>query len=263
MPDSDLDLIREAAEDAGRIALDFWRGAVRHWDKGAGQGPVSDADLAVSDRLAAVLRPARPDYGWLGEEGPDDPARMSARRCLIVDPIDGTRAFLEGGEGFSVCVAVVENGRPVAGVVHLPALDLTYAAAAGGPATRNGRPIRPAEAVLAGASVLASKAALAADHWQGGRVPAFIRHFRSSLAWRLCLVAEGRFNAALSMRPVWDWDIAAASLIAAQAGCAVTDRRGNAFRFNGPQAQNDGLIVAAPALHGELRGAILAPERAA
>lgn len=263
MPDSDLALICGAAEDAGRIALGFWRGALRHWEKEAAQGPVSEADLAVNDRLEALLRPARPDYGWLSEESPDDPARLSAGRCFVIDPIDGTRAFIEGNEGFSVCIAVVEDGFPVAGVVHLPALGMTYAAKAGSVATRNGTPIQPSEAALSGATVLATKAALAPHYWRGGQPPDLKRHFRSSLAWRLCLVAEGRFDSTLSMRPVWDWDIAAASLIAQQAGCVATDRNGHPFRFNSPSAQGDGLIVAGPRLHRELASAVVTAEAAA
>ena len=104
--------------------------------------------------------------------------------------------------------------------------------------------------------MLTTRAALDPAFWRGGRVPRFRRSFRPSLAWRLCLVAEGRFDATLSMRPVWEWDIAAASLIAARAGCAVTDRRGRPFRFNRTPPLNDGLIVAAPGLHRELIAAL-------
>ena len=256
MPAHDLDLIRDAATEAGQIALGFWRGDYRRWDKDAGAGPVSEADLAVNAHLETVLRGARPDYGWLSEESPEDPARLGARRSFVVDPIDGTRAFIDGHEGFAVAVAVVENGRPIAGVVHLPARGQTYDASVDGPARRDGQPIRPSAGRLAGATVLTARAALDPMHWRGGRVPSLKREFRPSLAWRLCLVAEGRFDAALSVRPAWDWDIAAASLIAERAGCAATDRRGRVFRFNREMPQNDGLVVAGPALHAELIAAL-------
>ena len=259
MPEADLALIRDAAVEAGQIALGFWRGAYRRWDKDAGAGPVTEADLAVNARLETLLRPARSDYGWLSEESPDDAARLSARRVFVIDPIDGTRAFIDGHEGFAVCIAVVEAGRPVAGVVHLPARGQTYAASADGPATRDGRPIRPAAGRLPGATVLTAKSALAPEHWRGGQVPAVKREFRPSLAWRLCLVAEGRFDAALSVRPAWDWDIAAASLIAERAGCAATDRSGGTFRFNGVMPQSAGLVVANPALHAELLAGLADP----
>ncbi|MDO5369832.1 3'(2'),5'-bisphosphate nucleotidase CysQ [Paracoccus sp. (in: a-proteobacteria)] len=256
MPEADLDLITRAAEDAGQIALAHWRGDYRHWEKDAGAGPVTEADLAVNAALEQALRAARPDYGWLSEESPEDPRRADAARVFVVDPIDGTRAFMAGEDGFAVAVAVVEDGQPIAGVVHQPARGVTYAAAANGPATRNGQPIRPRAVRLEGAEVLTTKAALDPMFWRGGRVPPFRRSFRPSLAWRLCLVAEGRFDATLSMRPVWEWDIAAASLIAGRAGCGVTDRRGRPLRFNRVPPLGDGLIVAPPALHGELVAAL-------
>lgn len=257
MPESDLALIRQAAVDAGEIALAHWRGRFRHWEKPQGAGPVSEADLAVNAELERVLRAARPDYGWLSEESPEDPTRAAAARVFIIDPIDGTRAFIEGQDGFAVAVAVVENGRPIAGVVHQPARGVTYAAAVGGPATRNGQPIRAAAVPLAGARVLTSKSSLDAGFWRGGVAPDIKRGFRPSLASRFCMVADGQFDAVLSMRPVWEWDVAAASLIAECAGCAVTDRRGQGFRFNRTPPLGDGLIVAAPALHAEILGAMV------
>ena len=259
MPADDLTLLIAAAEAAGLVALGYWRGDLKSWDKGGTLGPVSEADLAVNDHLEAVLRAARPDYGWLSEESADDRSRLDAGRCFIVDPIDGTRAFIDGQEGFSVAVGLAEAGRMIAGVVHLPARKITYAAQAGGAATRNGQPMGPRDHGIDGATVLTSKVALNPSVWRGGRVPPLRREFRPSLAWRLCLAAEGRFNAAMSVRPCWEWDIAAASLIAERAGCAVTDRHGGAMRFNTAHATVDGLIVAAPRLHGEIMAA-LAPD---
>ena len=118
MPEADLDLIIRAAEEAGRIALAHWRGTFRHWEKDEGAGPVSEADLAVNAALEQALRAARPDYGWLSEESPEDPRRATAARVFVIDQIDGTRAFIAGEDGFAVAVAVVEDGQPVAGVVH-------------------------------------------------------------------------------------------------------------------------------------------------
>lgn len=256
MPEADLDLILRAAVDAGRIALSHWRGTFRHWEKDAGAGPVSEADLAVNAELERVLRAARPGYGWLSEESPEDPRRAAAARVFVIDPIDGTRAFIAGEEGFAIAIGVVENGRPVAGVVHQPARGVTYAAAGDGPATCNGQPIRPGAPRLDGARVLTAKATLDPMFWRAGRVPAIARSFRPSLASRLCLVAEGRFDATLSMRPVWEWDVAAASLIAARAGCVVTDRRGRPLGFNRMPPLGDGLIVAPPALHRDITQAL-------
>jgi len=247
----DLALLTAAAKEAGALALRYWKTAPKAWEKDAGAGPVSEADLAVNDLLAERLRGARPDYGWLSEESLDDAARLSAERIFVVDPIDGTRAFLANESGFAHAIAVVERGEVVAGVVHLPALEMTYAATVTGPALLNGMPIRPASvAQIEGSTLLTSKLTDDAGNWRNG-VPSYQRKFRSSLAWRLCLVAEGRFDAAISLRPAWEWDIAAASLIANRAGALTTDCHGGKLRFNCASAQVDGLLSAPEPLHGE------------
>lgn len=252
-PEEDLALLVRAARAAGPIALSFWRAAPKAWDKPDDAGPVTEADLAVNDALQSLLMGARPDYGWLSEESEADASRLDARHCFIIDPIDGTRAFIAGQQGFAHSLAVAEGDRITAAVVHLPAMDLTYTAHADGPALLNGKPIRPSAAGLQGARVLTYKSATEPEHWKDGKAPAFRREFRPSLAWRLCLVAEGRFDAALSVRHVWEWDIAAGSLIAERAGAMATDRHGQPMRFNSPRSMVDGMIVAGPRLHMEMR----------
>lgn len=257
MPETDLQLLDRAAREAGQIALRYWRNEPRFWDKGGDDGPVSEADLAVNDHLAGLLRAARPDYGWLSEESPDDVARLGpdgrgSGALFILDPIDGTRAFLDGQQGFSHSLAVVRDGRVTAAAVHLPALDLTYLAEADGPATLNGHPIRAQDHALDGATVLASKISFAPASWRDGVLPPIKREFRPSLAWRLCLVAEGRFNAALSLRGTWEWDVAAGCLIAERAGCRISDCHGRQVGFNAASPKLKGLVVAAPGLHHDL-----------
>lgn len=252
MPGHDLDLLIHAAQAAGPVALRYWRRDPRAWDKGGGAGPVSEADLAVNDTLSGILRAARPDYGWLSEETPDDTARLSAARVFILDPIDGTRAFLAGEENFAISLAVAEGARIIAGVVALPAKNRLYAAEIGARATRDGQPIHASHrAGEDGASLLATGATMAPEHWPGG-VPDLRRSFRTSLAYRLCLVAEGRHDGMATFRDAWEWDIAAGSLIAACAGARVTDRNGDALAFNAPDPRTAGVIVATPGLHGAL-----------
>jgi myo-inositol-1(or 4)-monophosphatase len=255
-PEADLGLLIEAAERAGRIALSYWRQEPRSWEKDAGAGPVTEADLAVNDALQVMLTASRPDYGWLSEESEANPARLDARRCFIIDPIDGTRAFIDGQDGFSHSLAIAEDDRIIAAVVHLPVRKMTYTAYRNGPALLNDRPIAPNRVGINGARVLTYRAIAEPTHWQGGQMPPFQREFRPSLAWRLCLAAEGRFDAALSLRAAWEWDIAAGSLIAERAGAMVTDRHGKYMQFNSPRAMVDGLIVAGPRLHAELFAAL-------
>ncbi|MCB2127606.1 MAG: 3'(2'),5'-bisphosphate nucleotidase CysQ [Rhodobacteraceae bacterium] len=255
----DLDLLIAAAREAGGIARRFWRKDPEIWDKPEGAGPVTEADLAVNRMLHAELGRARPDYGWLSEETPDSTARLSAERTFIVDPIDGTRSFIEGDESFAHSLAIADNGHIIAAVVYLPVKDALYAATHGDPATLNGTAIRTSGAEdLTRANVLTTKASMSPEHWRGGVTPTFRRAFRASVAWRLCLVAEGRFDAVLSLRPTWEWDIAAGDLIARQAGATVSDRFGRPLSYNAATPQSSGLIAGPDAVWGGLRSHLLA-----
>ncbi|MGY6412472.1 MAG: inositol monophosphatase family protein [Alkalilacustris sp.] len=249
---ADLELLREAALAAGAIARRHFGAGPAAWEKSGGQGPVSEADLEIDRMLRARLLDARPGYGWLSEESEDDPERLGAGSVFIVDPLDGTRAFLEGQSGFCHALAVARGGRVTAAVVHLPMLEQTYAARIGAGAFRNGARLAcAARDRLEGARVLASRDQLLPARWPGG-LPPVARHFRSALAWRLCLVAEGAFDAAISLRDCWDWDIAAGALIAAEAGARVTDRHGAALRFNTPAPRSAGVLAGPGGVHAGL-----------
>jgi myo-inositol-1(or 4)-monophosphatase len=248
----DLALLIEAARGAGRIAARYFRDDPETWDKPDGAGPVTEADIAVDDMLRDRLTEARPGYGWLSEETPDSPARLSARRVFVVDPIDGTQAFIEGSSAFSHSLAVVEDGAVIAAVVYLPIRGKLYAAALGGGATLNDLAIRASHARdLLGAEVLATKHTLGAAHWPLG-VPPVTRAYRPSLAYRMALVGEGRFDAMMTFRPTWEWDIAAGALIIAEAGGRATNATGQPLRFNSATPKVDGVLAAAPGLHGAL-----------
>ncbi len=252
---ADLVLIESAVRAAGEVALSYWKLDPRQWDKDGDAGPVSEADIAVNDLLHRHLMEARPDYGWLSEETDDDAARLSCDRVFVIDPIDGTRSFLAGEDNFAISVAVAERGRVVAGAVFLPAKARMYTAALSGQACVNGVPIAVSSQYdIAGAQVLTQKASLTPAHWQGG-LPPFQRHFRPSLAYRLCLAAEGRFDAMLTLRDAWEWDIAAGVLIAERAGAVVTDGVGRALEFNTVARQTAGVIVAPPVLHAAILAA--------
>lgn len=258
---ADLALLTEAALQAGEIARRHFRDGAEVWDKGDGQGPVTEADFAVNDHLRHMLLGARPGYGWMSEESDplDDLTRLNHARCFVIDPIDGTRAFIDRQPGFAHALAVVEDGRPVAAAVHLPMLDLTYAAVLGGGARLNGATIAAtSHADPQGATMLATRPTLDPVHWPGG-LPPVKREFRPSLAWRLALVGEGRFDSMLTLRDAWDWDIAGAALIAAEAGARVTDRLGQPLRFNRAEARSAGVVAAGPALHAVLLAGLGVP----
>lgn len=253
MPGSDLRLLLDAAVAAGEIACRHFHTDHAVWEKDAGQGPVTEADLEVDRMLRSRLTEARPDYGWMSEESEDEPdIRLSRHRTFVVDPIDGTRAFTEGHRTWAHSLAVTEAGRVTAAVVYLPMLQRLFAAERGGGATLNDRPLRASRREsLMGADILAAHPTLEAVHWPGG-LPPVTRHFRSSLAYRLSLVGQGRFDAMLTLRDSWEWDIAAGSLIAEEAGAVATDRAGVPLSFNSPRRQSRGIVCAAPAVHGEI-----------
>lgn len=251
MPARDLALLTEAAREAGRIALRYWRNSPQVWDKGGEHGPVTEADLAVNDMLKAKLLAARPDYGWLSEETPDSADRLAVDTVFIVDPIDGTRAFIAGEETFAHSLAVVHRGKVTAGVVYLPAMDRIYTGSETSAPMRDGEVIRASgRERLEGANILTTKANMVPEKWPGG-VPEITRSFRASLAYRMCLAAEGRFDGMLTLRDAWEWDIAAGSLIAERAGAVVTDRLGKALRFNTPGAMAEGVLALPPGPHAE------------
>ena len=257
MPARDLALLTEAALKAGEIAMRFWKRSPKSWDKGGSHGPVTEADLDVNEMLADRLLAARPDYGWLSEETEDGAARLAAERVFIIDPIDGTRAFMAGEDTFAHSLAVAEHGRVTAAVVYLPALDRLYTACDHGPALCDGAAIAAsARAGTEGATLLATQSSMAAELWPGG-VPEVKRSFRASLAYRLSLVAEGRFDGMVTLRDAWEWDIAAGALICERAGAMVTDRFGAPLVFNAAHPQTAGVLAAAPGLHVALLGGLV------
>jgi len=258
LPEHDLDLLIRAAEGAGEIALRHFGRDPQVWEKADEQGPVTVADLEVDAYLRETLMAARPDYGWMSEETSDDPDRLSRRDVFIVDPIDGTRAFIEGSTSFSHSLAVVRDGQVTAGVVLLPARHELFAAALGEGASFNGVPIATGTRKRAmGAEVLTTGKVMKPERWPGG-MPEVTRVFRPSLAYRLCLVAQGRFDAMVTLRGAWEWDIAAGCLIATEAGAVVTDAQGAPATFNRPGRQLDGCIVAPPGVHADLVSRLLA-----
>ncbi len=255
-PEDDLSLLETAVQAAGEHALRHWRHQPRVWDKPEDAGPVTEADLAVNAELEARLRSARPEYGWLSEESPDDPDRLTRRCCFIIDPIDGTRSFIAGEDTFAVVAGVAEAGRMRAAAVWLPALKRLYSAHRDGPARYNGAEIQVSAARDPdGATMLTTAPNMTPDRWPGG-VPKVRRAFRPSLAYRLCLVAEGRHDSMVTFRPTWEWDIAAASLIAQRAGAMVSDATGGPLHFNAAQPRVAGVLAAPPALHGALMARI-------
>lgn len=238
--------------------MSFFGREPRSWFKD-NKSPVSEADMAVDAHLADVLRTARPDYGWLSEETVDSPDRLSRERTFIVDPIDGTRAFLLGGEEWTVSLAVAEAGRPVAAALLCPVRGEMFLAAAGEGATLNGTRMAVSEHhKLAGARLSGphSVTANAGVRAMGFQTEPGIR----SLAYRIAMVAANRLEVAAARAFANDWDLAAADLLVQEAGGRLTDLDGQDVTYNRATTRHPALIAApgqlVPAVCGALKGVV-------
>ena len=245
MNKADLALLISAAKAAGKIARDFYNaGEVKTWDKDKNH-PVTEADIAVNDYLLTTLQTARADYGWLSEETKDDFSSRRSKRSFVVDPIDGTRAFIDRNPHFTICLAVIENGVSVAGVVYNPLTEEMFEAVSGGGARLNGSKISPSIcSTVQNCTMIGYPRKFRRLGW-----PDMDVCIRNSMAYRIVMVAAGLRDAAVSFTPKSDWDLAAASLIASEAGGICTDLEGASFNYAKQGTKNNGVICAGPALH--------------
>ncbi len=244
----DLDLLLGIVRQAGLIAKRaFETNDSKVWDKEKNH-PVTDADIEVNDFLEKKLRGARPNYGWLSEETKDDNSRHACPRSFVVDPIDGTRAFIDRTPNFTVSVAIIEKGRSIAGVVYNPLKDQLYSASLGGGAKRNGMPIKATDSdQLEGINMIGYARKFRKLNW-----PRMNYRIVNSMAYRIVLAASGEDDATLAFTPKSDWDVAAAQLIATEAGAIVTNLRGEAHAYDGASTRGFGVICAGPKLHALL-----------
>lgn len=241
----DRDHLQAIVREAGRIALSRWPGgghALHSWDKAPGD-PVSEADLEVDRFLKRELRRLLPSAAWLSEETVDDKARTASGLIWLVDPIDGTRDFVRGRPGWAVSVALVSAGRPLVGMLAAPARGEEWVAVAGQGATLNGMAIRSSQRT----------------EFSGARVPVHALpkddsdlvavEQPNSIALRIAMVAADRADLVATLRWGYEWDIAAAALIAREAGAEVTDAFGRPLAYNKHDPRDFGVLASSPAIH--------------
>ena len=246
----DLENLKTAALQAGKIALGYFDKNYKTWDKEAGAGPVTEADLEIDKFLKTFLLNCEPQYGWLSEETEDGSSRLTKSKVFIVDPIDGTRSFIAGDETWAHSLAVVENGIPMAAVIYLPKMDLLYTAEAGKGAFLNGDKISVSQnCELKDAEILAKKSILSENIWKSGNPALFRQRYRPSLAYRLALVAEGKFDAMIALGRSWEWDICAGHLLVSEAGGSVTTNFGDEIVYNSKAGSSKGIIAGNPNIH--------------
>ena len=239
--------------EAGALARKTAQGAFRHWTKGEDKSPVTEADIAVNDLLHQQLTALCPGAGWLSEETAEIPS--STTLMWIVDPIDGTRAFISGRADWAISVALVEHGRPLVAALHAPVSEEIFLAARGTGATLNGTPIKANDGDgLRGAKIAGPKRYL--DRFSNLAEGTLAQPKVHSLALRLARVAHGALDAAFASRGSHDWDLAAADLLVHEAGGALTDFMGRPLKYNGSQAVHGALVAAGQARHDALIGLV-------
>lgn len=246
MPDAeqnraDLELLTDLGREAGAIAMKWFGQDPQVWMK-EGQSPVSEADFAVDAFLKQELLKARPDYGWLSEETDDTEDRLNNQRVFVVDPIDGTRGFIAGAAQWCVSIAVVEQGRPVAGVLECPVLEQTIAAQASSGAWCNGE--KMVASVQAGTPLrVTGPRNLQKSTDQDWPMPVERLPFVPSLAYRIAMIGMGHADLSLARSSAKDWDLAAADLIAHEAGACLTDLTGDKPTYNCQDVRHGALVA--------------------
>jgi myo-inositol-1(or 4)-monophosphatase len=244
----DLALLREAARACGPLLRETFGADMQIWSKGAA-GPVTEIDLRVNAQLKERLLGARPDYGWLSEESADNPARLHCAALFVVDPIDGTSAFIAGQPEFCVALAVVRAGQPESAAIYNPITEEMFEARKGAGAFLNGAPIRvSARAALEDSRLIGRPNWFKSPRWPAPWPPVRAEH-RVAMQYRLALVAAGAFDGMMGLGAKADWDVAAGALLVAEAGGIVTTPWNEPLAFNRPEPLNPGVVAAGPALH--------------
>jgi myo-inositol-1(or 4)-monophosphatase len=243
-------VLEAAILEAGTLALESFRKSPRQWAKGQ-SSVVSEADIAVDQFLLRRLAGATPDFGWLSEETEDSRARLTAEHVWIVDPIDGTRAYLAGQPDWTVSIALASEGRPVLAALFAPVTQELFLAQVGRGATLNGRPMQTSQGVgLAGARAAGPKRFLQqlADH--DPQVIAMPRI--GSLALRFARVAQGQIDICIAGGNSHDWDLAAADLLVHESGGVLTSLGGETIIYNRSRPMHGALVAAGRPRHGLL-----------
>lgn len=257
--DDDLRRIDEALEAARIVFTRYTPGAVEARRKSGDQpgfDPVTEADTEVDTLLCRLL--PRDGEGWLSEETTDDPARLTRDRVWVVDPLDGTREFVEGIPEWCVSVGLVIGGAPVAGGILNPATGQKILGARGHGVTLDGRPARVSgRPGLAGATVLASRSEVRRKEWEGYREDLFTIRPCGSVAFKLAQVAAGLADATWTLVPKHEWDVAAGvALVLAAGGTVWEEEPGTTVPFNRPNPKLKRLLAAPPQLVEEIEAEI-------
>ena len=240
----ELKLAMEAARSAGALTLKYYRGRYDVRDKGH-DNPVTTADLEADEHLKEMLLGTYPDYGWLSEETADNPTRLKQENVWIVDPIAGTKEFVEGIPEFVVSIALVEGGEPTVAAMYNPAADELFVASRGGGSFLNGKRVFCTDlSGLDQAALIVSR-----SETKRGEIDSFLPYLQEvrpvgSVAYKLALVAAGQADLNVSVQPKNEWDVCAGDLLVREGGGYMLDLEGQVRLYNQEDPHIKGGLVA-------------------
>lgn len=242
--------IEDALLAASVAVSGFLPGAFEVHDCG-GRDVVTAVDRKVSDVLRNVL--LEPGEGWLSEEEADDRTRLGKEVVWIIDPLDGTREFVDGIPEWCISVGLTIGGEAVAGGIFNPATGERFLGSVNSGVTYNGCPAGPTRRTsLEGAVVLASRQEYKRGEWTKFEGKQFSIQATGSVAYKLALVAAGFADATWTLSPKHEWDVAAGVALANSAGCEVCCTQNVKLHFNQNQTLLPGLLASSKGIWGEV-----------
>ncbi len=245
----DKSLLHEAIIEAGKIAKKYFNKEVKQWDKSP-NNPVTEVDYAVNDNLLKNLLNERDSYGWLSEESEDSKDRLEKNYTWVVDPIDGTKAFIQKKPEFTISIALVHLYRPILGAIYNPITDELFEAEIGKGSFLNGKKIKVTKnKSLSKGNFLGSKMFLSKNKHLAEKAKF---SFINSIAYRMALVAKGEYDGTVTLSNKSDWDIAAGNIIVTEAGGKVTSKKGEGILYNKKNILHPNLIAANPMIHKKI-----------
>ena len=247
----ELSVAVDAARAAGAAVRRWYESAYTVREKGH-DSPVTEADVEANQCIQERIAAAFPEDGWLSEETRDSPERLTKARVWIVDPLDGTKEFINHIPEFCVCIGLVEHGMPILGVSFNPVRDELFAGARGHGVTLNGAPARVStQAAIGAARFLASRSESSRGEWDAYKDTLHV-DLTGSVAYKLALIAAGQGDATFSLTPKNEWDVCAGAALITEAGGRITDCYGKPLRFNQRDTKLPGIIACNAHLHAPI-----------
>ena len=248
---SEHNLVKESIVEAGKLALKWFKKDPEQWKKDDGS-LVSRADIEINDLLNKLLKNKNPEFGWLSEENEDDKSRLNKKITFVVDPLDGTKAFLEGKKEFSISIAIVKNGLPISGIVFSPSTGEMFEAEKNKGSWKNNKKIIISKyKKLEKCKMIAFKPMFSHPAWKEPWPKMDVEN-RNSIAYRMALVASGQYDAMMALNSKNDWDIAAGDLLISESGGIVTLHTNKKIIYNTENTKKPSVIGTNKAIHEKI-----------